>query len=89
MDIIRKHIVFHGWVQGVGFRYTAKYQASARGVTGWIRNLADGSVEMEAEGSPEAVSSLIEALQQHCFGAVTEIETDSVPPEHDLFFDIL
>ena len=89
MDIIRRHIVFHGWVQGVGFRYTAKYQASARNVTGWVRNLADGSVEMEAEGSPEAVSGLISAMEQHSFGAVTEIETDDIPPEHDLFFDIL
>ena len=52
MDIIRRHIVFHGWVQGVGFRYTAKYQASARNVTGWVRNLPDGSVEM-AKSDPE------------------------------------
>ena len=89
MEKIRRHFIFSGDVQGVGFRYKASTAARYFGVTGWVRNLWDGSVEMEAEGSPEAVSGLISAMEQHSFGAVTEIETDDIPPEHDLFFDIL
>ena len=48
--MIRKHILFYGRVQGVGFRYHATYKASLLGLTGWVRNLEDGSVEMEVQG---------------------------------------
>ncbi|MBR6351839.1 MAG: acylphosphatase, partial [Firmicutes bacterium] len=44
MNIIRRHIVFYGWVQGVGFRWRARNAAQAVGVTGWVRNEYDGSV---------------------------------------------
>lgn len=47
---IRKHIYFYGRVQGVGFRYYAVQKANQLGLTGWVRNLSDGSVEMEVEG---------------------------------------
>ena len=46
---IRKHIYFYGRVQGVGFRYYAVQKANQLGLTGWVRNLSDGSVEMEVE----------------------------------------
>lgn len=46
MSEVRKHIVFHGRVQGVGFRYTAKYAASSLDLTGWARNEYDGTVTM-------------------------------------------
>ena len=41
-EMIRKHILFYGRVQGVGFRYHATYKASLLGLTGWVRNLEDG-----------------------------------------------
>ena len=44
--IIRKHFFFKGRVQGVGFRYRAQNAASLYSVTGWVKNLYDGSVEM-------------------------------------------
>ena len=47
---IRKHIIFYGRVQGVGFRYYAVQKANQLGLTGWVKNLYDGSVEMEVEG---------------------------------------
>ena len=47
--IIRKHFFFKGRVQGVGFRYRAQNAASLYSVTGWVKNLYDGSVEMEAQ----------------------------------------
>ena len=45
--MIRKHIVFYGGVQGVGFRYRACHAADLYGCTGWLRNEYDGSVSME------------------------------------------
>lgn len=47
MSEVRKHFVVHGKVQGVGFRYTAKYLALSLGLTGWARNEWDGTVTME------------------------------------------
>ena len=47
---IRKHIVFYGRVQGVGFRYYAVNKANQLGLTGWVKNLPDGTVEMEVQG---------------------------------------
>ena len=41
---IRKHIIFYGRVQGVGFRYYAVQKANQLGLTGWVKNLYDGSV---------------------------------------------
>ena len=47
MNILRKHIIFYGWVQGVGFRYRARHAAELYGCTDWVRNEWDGSVTME------------------------------------------
>jgi acylphosphatase len=52
-------IVVSGMVQGVGFRYFVQHHATQLGVTGWVRNLPTGDVEIEAEGSRESVESLI------------------------------
>jgi acylphosphatase len=51
-------LVVHGSVQGVGFRFAAREAASACSVTGWVRNLPDGSVEIVAQGSPDAVARM-------------------------------
>ena len=45
--MIRSHIVFQGWVQGIGFRYRARHAADLYSCTGWCRNEWDGSVTME------------------------------------------
>ena len=41
-DIIRKHIIFHGSVQGVGFRYYSEHKANQLRLTGWVKNLYNG-----------------------------------------------
>ncbi len=56
---IRKHIIFYGRVQGVGFRYYAVQKANQLGLTGWVKNLYDGSVEMEVEGEEPLIDQLI------------------------------
>ena len=50
MADVRKHMIFHGRVQGVGFRYTAKYLARSMNLTGWVKNEYDGTVVMEVQG---------------------------------------
>ena len=62
-NIIRKHFFFKGRVQGVGFRYRAQNAASLYSVTGWVKNLYDGSVEMEAQGTEEDIDKVVQTLQ--------------------------
>ena len=49
MKIVRRHITFYGWVQGVGFRYRARHAAELYGCTGWVRAEWDSSVTMEIQ----------------------------------------
>jgi len=62
MEMIRRHVVITGRVQGVWFRGTTQEQALDNGVTGWVRNLRDGSVEAVFEG----VESDVENVVQWC-----------------------
>lgn len=54
----RRHYTFFGQVQGVGFRYRAQYAAQQLELTGWVCNRWDGTVELEAQGKPEALDRL-------------------------------
>ena len=58
----RYFLRWEGQVQGVGFRFTNTNLAQARTLTGWVRNMEDGSVEMEIQGAPANVLSHLEAL---------------------------
>ena len=58
------HIVVSGMVQGVGFRYFIHHHASQLGLTGWVRNLPNGDVEIQAEGNREFVESLVTYAQR-------------------------
>jgi acylphosphatase len=58
-DRVRRRVTVHGRVQGVFFRDSARERAQAHGVSGWVRNCADGSVEAVVEGSPEAVERVV------------------------------
>ena len=55
----RVHVVVRGYVQGVGFRANCARRAEALGVTGWVRNQWDGSVEALFEGPSEAVDAML------------------------------
>jgi len=57
--VTRAHLTIGGHVQGVGFRYATLERARSRGVAGWVRNNADGTVDAVFEGPPEAVEALI------------------------------
>jgi len=58
-DQLRAHVVVHGFVQGVWFRAGTKDEADRVGVTGWVRNLSDGSVEAVFEGKKKNVEAIV------------------------------
>jgi acylphosphatase len=55
----RIHVIVRGRVQGVFFRRTTVQEAERLGLAGWVKNRADGSVELEAEGSEEALEAFL------------------------------
>lgn len=64
MSKARLHVKVYGIVQGVGFRYFAKREAKRLKLSGWVRNNADGSVEVLAEGEREALEEFLSLLQK-------------------------
>ena len=70
--MIRRHVVVHGHVQGVGFRYAARREAERRGVTGWVRNRPDGAVEAEIEGDEASVTAMLDWLATGPPGSIVE-----------------
>ena len=76
MDRQRLHILYLGRVQGVGFRYTVKALATGFTLTGAVRNLPDGRVELWAEGSKDSIEDLIEKLKDHFGGYIHSVNAD-------------
>lgn len=86
-DKVRKHILFYGRVQGVGFRYYSVNKARQLGLTGWVRNLYDGSVEMEVQGPERFIDELIIFLQNRRFVEIDDIKAKTVPIQDEYDFD--
>lgn len=68
----RVHILIFGQVQGVSFRYFATREANLLGITGWVRNKPDGSVEIEVEGKQEDLKDFIKWCYNGPEGAIIE-----------------
>jgi acylphosphatase len=82
MAIVRRRVVVHGFVQGVFFRETTRRRAEPIGVTGWVRNLPDGSVEAVFEGDADSVERLVRFCERGPRGArVDSVDVSSEPPE--------
>jgi acylphosphatase len=74
------YAIVEGRVQGVGFRYFVEENAVVLGLTGWVRNRWDGTVEVKAEGPRPALERLLAALQRGPRSAfVTNLKTDWLP----------
>jgi acylphosphatase len=74
-----------GIVQGVGFRYATVHEARRLGLTGWVRNRGDGSVEVLAEGEARALEALVAWLHQGPAGASVRDVTVSDRPYQGKF----
>ncbi len=78
-----------GQVHGVGFRHTCCRQARLLGVTGWVRNAADGTVEIHAEGMACAVEALIAWCHDGPSGAhVRDVQTNPAAETKAVTFDV-
>ena len=84
--MVRKHIIFYGDVQGVGFRYYSVYKASSLGLTGWVQNLPDGSVEMEVQGEESGIDQLILFLDSHRWIRIADMKVRSMPLKQEYDF---
>lgn len=72
----RFHIYFSGKVQGVGFRFTCYRLASSLGLTGWVKNLPDGRVEMEMQGSEDKLNAFLKQIQQDGFHHIAHFDKE-------------
>ena len=61
-------VLYEGYVQGVGFRWTTKRIAQGYEVSGWVRNLADGRVELQVSGEEEEVDAFLRAIRESTLG---------------------
>ena len=73
--MIRKTIHFSGQVQGVGFRYTAQTIARDFAVTGYVKNLADGRVKLEAEGEEAELDRFVQRVRDQMAGYMRHVES--------------
>jgi acylphosphatase len=72
------HIFIHGYVQGVGYRNFARRTALVHGITGWVRNDTDGTVEIDAQG--DDMDDFIEALKIGCaYASVISVDVTKIP----------
>jgi acylphosphatase len=81
-----KHVLFSGRVQGVGFRYSTKRIASGFDVTGWIKNLPDGRVELLAQAlEADELDAFLEDIQQSSLGShIKQREVNAIAAEPNL-----
>ena len=89
MDRIRKHFIFHGSVQGVGFRYRMYYAARSNDVSGWVKNLYDGTVEAELEGTESAIDMTVMQTENGRFVSIDSMDVRTVPIHGSHSFEII
>ena len=77
--IERRQVLYSGDVQGVGFRETTRRLAEGFEVGGFVRNLADGRVEMVAEGTPAELSRFLAAIADRMAGHIRQAAVDVRP----------
>jgi acylphosphatase len=78
-SIERREVQYSGRVQGVGFRYTARSIAQLHAVTGYVKNLPDGRVELVAEGPSEVVSAVLRTIQAEMGRYIRDVQEMTTP----------
>ncbi|RYD68910.1 MAG: acylphosphatase [Verrucomicrobiaceae bacterium] len=78
--MIARPVFYEGRVQGVGFRFTVKQTARGYDVTGWVRNLEDGRVELQVNGETEEVEGFLTAVtESELKGHIKRVEMHPIP----------
>ncbi len=77
--MVRKHIIFYGSVQGVGFRWRARNAAEHFSCTGWAKNEWDGTVSMEIQGEEEDIDRVILAIEKGTFVRIDNMDVKVLP----------
>ncbi len=79
-----RHVFYEGRVQGVGFRATVKHIARGYEVVGWVKNLPDGRVELQASGDTDEVEAFLEAIaESELKSHIKKMDTSVIPPLTD------
>jgi acylphosphatase len=78
---LSRRVIYHGRVQGVGFRITAQRIAHRHPVRGWVRNLPDGTVELIAAGSDRAVAGFLKDVAAAMRGHITAVDESDGPAD--------
>lgn len=81
--LIRRHLIFTGVVQGVGFRWRARQAANAAGCTGWVRNDYVGTVSMELQGTEAQLDRVLQTLERAPWIRIEGINSRTIPVEPD------
>ena len=81
--MIRRHYVFIGWVQGVGFRWRAKQAADLYRCTGYVRNEWDGSVTLEIQGREEDIDQVLLAIERGTWVRIENFTMKNLPVRED------
>ena len=79
--MISKQIFYEGNVQGVGFRYSVRQIAKGFDVTGWVKNLPDGRVELQANAEPSELAAFLEAIARSELRAHIRKQIEAMLPD--------
>jgi acylphosphatase len=83
---VSRRVIYSGRVQGVGFRYTVQNLAENRPISGFVRNLPNGTVEVVAEGKPGQVDEFLSAIERRMAGYIQQkMEQEEVSGGHSGF----
>jgi acylphosphatase len=85
---ICKRVTYTGRVQGVGFRYTAQGLAEGFPITGYVRNLSNGNVELVAQGEADQVEAFLGALAKRMANYIRKTTVVDESPENYQGFEI-
>ena len=77
--MLRRRIIYTGRVQGVGFRFSAVRAAGGHDVAGFVRNMPDGSVEVEVEGQKSEIEAFMGELAEMMSGNIREAKYQDMP----------
>ena len=81
-SIVQREVLYEGHVQGVGFRYSTRHIAAGFEITGYVKNLADGRVQVVAEGTEVEVDRFLAAVSERLERYIRHVQTKTRPATH-------